>query len=371
MANISAFHPATPDLNDIISFDDFFGTAKRKFPFYFSDGYYQVQDEDCFFIYRIVRHSRSHTGLIAAAHVKDYLNGLIKKHENTLASKEEQMLKLFNERNGVIKPILLSYPNVLEIDALINRLTISMPPSFKIPFEDDEHIFWAIRQDALVQRFKELFDKHIDNSYICDGHHRAKTAEKLYHQHKSETGDTPYNYIMAAYFPASEIVIHNYNRTLTSLKGLNNEAFLDALSKYYDLNKVSMAFRPYRDKQMGMYLNNQWYQLDMKPEFIPDPLTTATAKRLDVHLFNQFVLKDILKIEDVRTEPEVKYVEGTKGPAALERKVDEEKAVVAFNLYPVAIEDLIDISDVGGTLPPKSTYIEPRMRNGFIAQLYS
>ncbi len=370
MANIVPFLPAIPDLLDIVSFDDFFGTAKRKFPIYYRDGYYHQESEPAIFLYRINRQNRSHTGIIACAHVEDYLNGHIKKHEHTLASKELKMRTLFEERNGVIKPILLTYPNVLEIDALINRLTTVTQPSFKIPYQDDEHLFWLIQNPKHIQLFQTLFAQQISDCYICDGHHRTTTAAKLYHEKQSDDPQNPYHYIMAAYFAASEIVIHEYNRVLLNLKGLSVSTFLEKLSQYYHLEQKSIAFRPIGRHHMGCYIDKQWYSLSLREAYRPNPATTAVSECLDVHLFNEYVLKDILGIEDVRMETDVRYLEGTKGPAALERKVDEGKAVAAFNLYPVAIEDLISISDVQGTLPPKSTFVEPRMRNGFIAQLY-
>jgi uncharacterized protein (DUF1015 family) len=371
MAKINAFRPAIPDLKDIVSFDDFFGTAKRKFPIYFSDGYYRQQQEPGIFIQRISRAGRSHTGIIACAHVQDYIDGHIKRHEHTLAAKEVLMEDLFKERNGVIKPILLTYPNVLEIDALINRITVALPYSFKIPFEDEEHTFWQITDSNQIEKFKSLFQKHIPASYICDGHHRAVTAERLYEAYGDRNNaENPYNYIMAAYFPASEIVINNFNRVLTSLKGVKEDDFLQRLSAIYHIEEEPIAFRPADKYQMGLYLDKNWYRLYLRENYIPDPSTTPVAECLDVHLFNKYVLQHILGIEDVRTEECVKYVEGVKGPAALERRVDGQKVVAAFNLYPVALEDMITISNIEGTMPPKSTYVEPRMRNGFIAQLY-
>ena len=371
MAKIAAFRPALPDLSDIVSYNDFFGTAKRKFPIYLNDGFYVQQEKPCIFVQRISRAGRSHTGLVACAHIQDYIDGKIKKHEHTLAAKEVQMTDLFKERNGVIKPVLLTYPNVLQIDALINRITVSIPHSFVIPFEDEIHTFWQITDSNQIETIKALFQKHVKATYICDGHHRTVTAEKLFEAYgDSNDPDNPYNYLMAGYFPASEIVINNFNRILTSLKGLSTEEFLSELGKVFHIEEEHIAFRPADLHQFGLYLDQKWYRLNLKKELSPDPENTPVEERLDVHLFNKFVLQQILGIKDVRTDDSVKYLEGVKGPAIMERRVDGEKVMAAFILYPLALEDMIEISDRNGTMPPKSTYIEPRMRNGFIAQLY-
>lgn len=373
MAKISPFRAALPDLSDIISFDDFFGSAKRKFPLYLSDGIYTQNKKKSFYIYRIKRPHRSHTGLLACTNVLDYINGKIKKHENTLAAKEAKMMRLFEERQALIKPILLTYPNVLEIDALINRITTSSSPSFYIPFQDEEHIFWQIDDPARIEALTETFEQKVEESYICDGHHRAKTSELLYKRYldsnELETDKAQFNFMLVAYFPASEIEIHNYNRVIADLSNITEEAFLEQLGTYYNIESTEKNYTPIAKYEMGMYLDKQWYKLQLKEHYWPTA-KTITKETLDVYFLNKFVLEGILEIEDVRTEPDIKYVEGPKGAFSLERKVREGKAKVGFNLYPVALEDLIKISDEQDTLPPKSTWIEPRMRNGFIAHLY-
>lgn len=373
MAKISPFRAALPDLSDIISFDDFFGSAKRKFPLYLSDGIYTQNKKKSFYIYRIKRPHRSHTGLLACTNVLDYINGKIKKHENTLAAKEAKMMRLFEERQALIKPILLTYPNVLEIDALINRITTSSSPSFYIPFQDEEHIFWQIDDPARIEALTNVFETKVEESYICDGHHRAKTSELLYKRYldsnELETDKAQFNFMLVAYFPASEIEIHNYNRVIADLSNITEEVFLQQLGIYYNIESTEKNYTPIAKYEMGMYLDKQWYKLQLKKSYWPTD-QTITKETLDVYFLNKFVLEGILEIEDVRTEPDIKYVEGPKGAFSLERKVREGKAKVGFNLYPVALEDLIKISDEQDTLPPKSTWIEPRMRNGFIAHLY-
>ncbi len=373
MATISPFRAALPDLTDIISFDDFFGSAKRKFPLYLSDGIYQQNTQPSLYVYRIKRAHRSHTGLLACADVKDYMEGTIKRHENTLAAKEAKMMRLFEERQALIKPILLTYPNVLEIDATINRITTSSSPSFSIPFQEEEHIFWQIDDDMRIELLQGLFEEHVAEAYICDGHHRAKTSESFYKRFADNQElshqKARFNHMLVAYFPASEIEIHNYNRVLADLGTLSDQEFLTQLETYYHITAVERYHNPLRQYEMGMLLDKQWYQLELRKEHFPIQ-GTPTNETLDVYFLNQWVLRGILGIEDIRTEPDIKYVEGPKGAFGLERRVREGRAKVGFNLYPVALEDLIKISDEEDTLPPKSTWIEPRMRNGFVAHLY-
>lgn len=373
MATISPFRAALPDLTDIISFDDFFGSAKRRFALYMSDGIYTRNDHESLYIYRIKRPHRSHTGLLACTDVLDYINGTIKRHENTLAAKEAKMLRLFEERQALIKPILLTYPNVLEIDALINRITTSSSPSFMIPFQDEEHLFWQIDDELRIQTLQEAFLHHVKETYICDGHHRAKTSDILYHRYL-EDGTLParraqFQHMLVAYFPASEIEIYNYNRVVASLGNLSEADFLKKLKTYYKVEQSDKYHNPIRRYEVGMFLGKDWFRLTLKKEYYPKA-DTPTSETLDVHFLNRYVLQDILGISDIRTEPDICYVEGPKGAFGLERRVREGRAQVGFNLYPVALEDLIKISDEQGTLPPKSTWIEPRMHNGFVAHLY-
>lgn len=283
------------------------------------------------------------------------------------------MMRLFEERQALIKPILLTYPNVLEIDALINRITTSSPPSFHIPFQDEEHIFWQIEDPLRIEALTSAFDQHVHESYICDGHHRAKTSELLYKRYLESneltTNKTQFNFMLVAYFPASEIEIHNYNRVIADLGNISQKNFLAQLETYYSIQPTEKNYTPIARYEMGMYLDKQWYKLRLKKSYWPQP-STPTKETLDVYFLNKYVLEGILGIEDVRTEPDIKYVEGPKGAFSLERRVREGKAKIGFNLYPVALEDLIRISNEQDTLPPKSTWIEPRMRNGFIAHLY-
>lgn len=374
MAKISPFQAALPDLNDILSSNDFFGSAKRKFPLYLSDGMYIQQKKEALYIYRINREHRSHTGILSCTNVLDYINGEIKKHENTLAAKEKKMMQLFEDRQSLIKPLLLTYPNVLEIDALVNRITTTMPSSFTIDYQEEEHIFWKIEEPIQIENILTLFDMHISKTYICDGHHRAKTSEILYKKYQKsgelETNKAAFKYMLVAYFPASEIEVHNYNRIIDNLPNITDADFLKKMEQYYEIFPCEKGYTPLTQYEIGMLLSGQWYQLKLRNDYIPSQQLNTT-EQLDVYLLNRYVLEGILKIKDIRNESNIRYLEGPKGILGLEEKVQEKKSRVAFNMYPVALEDLIKISDEEATLPPKSTWIEPRMQNGFVTYLYA
>jgi uncharacterized protein (DUF1015 family) len=373
MATISSLRALVPAVGSIPNPLDFFNSAKKKFPQYVKDGFYAQTGVEALYIYRIQRAHRSHTGLIACANVLDYVHGHIKKHENTISAKEDKMLGLFYERNAMIKPILLTYPNAMEIDALINRLTIALPPSFSIPFGDETHVFWEISDHQTQEQLVDLFQNYVPNTYICDGHHRAASSERLYlssvAQNPKHTGSEPYNFFLAAYFPISEVEVHNYNRYVQNI-GMSAEQFLQKLEPYFYVIPSLERFKPQRPHQIGMFLNRSWYRLDIKEQLLAQLKKASIKDRLDVQMLNTCVLEGVLGMKDVRTDENIQYVETPEGISGLEAKVLSSQKGAGFCMYPVALEDLLAIANADGTMPPKSTWIEPRMRNGFLVQTY-
>lgn len=371
MASISPFSALLPALNKISSPDEFFAQAKKKFVDYVKNGAYQQSETPSLFIYRIRRAHRSHTGIIACAHIEDYLEGKIKKHENTLAAKEDKMLSLFYDRNAMIKPILLTYPNAMEIDAFINRLTISIKPSFTIRYDGEKHKFWQITDEEQVHQLVTLFQNHVPASYICDGHHRAASSQRQYEAKKAmnpeHNGTESYNYMLSAYFPISEIEVHNYNRYVVSLP-FSEKEFKEKMEQYFSIEKADKPATPSKPHQVGMYLNKQWYKLDFLPEVVHEAKKASVKEQLDVEMLNHLVFEKILGVEDVRTSENILYSEGVLGTSNIEYLVDQCPKGVGFVMYPVALEDLLAIANINGTMPPKSTWIEPRMCNGFVAQ---
>lgn len=368
MAHISCFNSARPDLSDIISVDDFFETVKRNFPLYFSDGIYDERAENSLYIYRIVSKFKTHTGLVCCTHIQDYINNKIKKHENTLKLKEDKMLMLFNERRAQIKPILLTYPNVESIDALIASVCSNNQPDFFLEFTDETHFFWELKEQDNKDTLCRLFSENVHYSYLCDGHHRARTSELLYEENKGSAYENEFSWMLSAYFPASEITIHNFDRLITEID-IEESDFILQLSKYFEIKEVDDDFKPKKKFQIGLLLSDKTYKLQLKNEFVPAE-GCSTKQALDVFLLNEYVLKDILGIKDIRTALEIKYMEGPKGVASMRKKLKEGKAKVAFNLFPLSFEELVGVSDEGDFLPPKSTFIEPRMRNGFLVYLH-
>lgn len=373
MATISPFRALLPALGSLVAPYEFFTFAKKKFPQYLQNGLYNQSAQEALYIYRIHRQHRSHTGLIACAGVLDYIDGNIKKHENTISAKEDKMLRLFYERNAMIKPILLTYPNALEIDALINRLTIASQPDFTINFEGEEHMFWAVSNEQQLHQLVSLFQNHVPTTYICDGHHRAASSERHYYEQRNNnpqhTGKEPYNFMLTAYFPVSEIEVHNYNRYACNLP-FSPATFLEKIAPYFDIQAMPAAFSPAHRHQIAMYVKKQWYKLDFRAEVLPDPKKSSIKDRLDVELLNNYIFTEVLGIEDVRFEANIQYLEGVQGNLALEQSVNTAANGAGFVMYPVALEDLLAIANADGTMPPKSTWIEPRMRNGFVVQAY-
>lgn len=372
MAHITPFKAVVPQMEQIEKPESFFKQVKDDFQGLMKKGLFRQEEEEVFFLHRVQTKFRSYTGLLCCIHIEDYINGHIKKHENTISAKEDRTHGLFQQRGGLIKPVLLTYPNLMEIDSLTNRLTFSIKPMMEFAYDDEYHTFWRIDQPEYKDRYKELFAEKVENTYIADGHHRIHTAMNQYVQKRLEnpqaTGNEPWNWLMVGLFPTSEIEIHNYNRLLTHLGGLSKVDFLKKLEKSFIVEHSFRSVKPETPQHMGLYLRGDWYKLVVRPEFMEG--RNDLRERLDVTLFNEAVLRDTLGVEDVRRYEGISYQEGPKGTQGLIEAVDNRSAAAAFNLYPLPYEYMIDISNADGVLPPKSTWFFPRLRSGFVAQLF-
>ncbi len=324
-------------------------------------------DQECYYIYRQTLNGRSQTGLVARYHLQEYVNGNIKKHEHTRSEKESENVKHIITTGIQSNPVFLAYNPVPEIDTLINTLTAEVPDYH---FESDLHVFhsmWVIRDAQQIQTLTQLLNERVPYTYIADGHHRAASASLVAEMKRKEnpnhTGKEDYNYLHTCIFPANQLKIYDYNRIVKDLNQLSSEVFLKKILERFDVQLSDVSpFIPQHVHDIGMYFDNKWFRLKAKEgTYANDPISV-----LDVSILQENLLSPILGIVDPRTDKRIDFLEGTKGVAALEKKVSRGKSAVAFALYPVSMKQLFDVSDAGLIMPPKSTWFEPKLLSGLI-----
>lgn len=330
-----------------------------------------VQDsEPCYYIYELVMDGRSQTGLVCASSCDDYFDGVIKKHEFTRPEKELDRINHIKTTHAQTGIVFLAYNDQEDVQQIIEDWKKAHKPNYDFVSEDGiRHIFWVVDDYAKVARITNLFDTEVPATYIADGHHRAASAGKVCKEMReagmSITGDESFNYFITAIFPASQTKIMDYNRVVKDLNGLSNEQFLTALNENFTVEKLSAAYKPGKPHEFGMYLNKQWYKLTAKEgSFNNDPVGV-----LDVSILQDNVLSKILDIHDPRTDKRVDFIGGIRGMKALEQRVDSGEMAAAFSCYPVSIQQLFDIADSGNVMPPKSTWFEPKTRDGLVVYL--
>lgn len=358
------FRAIYPNLEKIASPDLFFANVKVEYPGMRKDGYFLDCEEESLYIYRIVDPKRNYTGIIACVSIEDYLQGMIKKHEDTLAAKEQQQTELLMARQAVVKPVLLTYPPVEAIQAFSQDLMASKKPFFEIHFDQDHqlHQFWNVSDPGQIMLLKALFDQYVSTTYIADGHHRTSIMANLYKDAKGKE----YDRLLCAFFPASELEILDYNRVVEGLEDISLTTFMAHLSQVADIEVLKRPARPREKHEMIMFLNQEWFRLRWRKRLMES--FQGDEVLLDVQLLNELILENILEIQDIRTDERVKYIEGRQGIRGVQDRVGKNMNRLGFFLYPVAMDDFMRIADEDKLLPPKSTYFEPRMRNGVLVQ---
>ncbi len=358
--HILPFNALLPHMDLIPSPGYFFATVREEFAEYYGNGFFDKHQHTGFYLYKITGPLRDFLGLIACVDVQDYLDGAIKKHEQTIAEQEQKQMQLAMKRKAGVKPVLLTYPEVPDITAWMHQHIRQHASLLEVNFEAESqvHQIWAVTDVIALQQLQALFLEKVPVSYIADGHHRiASTA--LMHQ-KIEDGH--YNQLVAAFFSSAELEILDFNRVLEMSDDISAARFMARLSAVCHIECLNQALRPEKKHEMVMYLQRDWYRLQWKEEVLSD------AADLDAALLNEKVLRDILGIYDVRNDTRVHYVEGPKGLNGLRNSVHKHKNAVAFGLFPIQMADLFKLADQGEMLPPKSTWFEPRMKNGMIVQ---
>jgi len=328
-----------------------------------------VQDaDDHYYIYAQTMNGKTQYGLVVGAYVDDYLNGVIKKHELTRRDKEEDRMKHVRVNNANIEPVFFAYPDNDVLDQLITRYAATEPEyDFIAPIDGFRHQFWIISDKHDMDTITEEFRK-MPSLYIADGHHRSAAAALVgaekQKQNPSHRGDEEYNYFMAVCFQASQLTILDYNRVVKDLNGMTSEQFLEALGKNFDVVlKGSDIYKPACLHEFSLYLDGQWYSLKAKEGTYDnsDPIGV-----LDVDISSRLILDELLNIKDLRSSQRIDFVGGLRGLGELKRRVDSGEMRMALALYPVSMQQIMDIADSGKIMPPKATWFEPKLRSGLV-----
>lgn len=326
-----------------------------------------VQDpKEMYYVYAQTMEGRTQYGLVVGASVEDYLTGKIKKHELTRKDKEEDRMIHVRIQDANIEPVFFAYPDNDEINNIVKQIVSSKPAEYDFVAEDGfGHHFWVIEDHATNDRITELFAQ-IPAFYVADGHHRTAAAalvgEEKRRNNPSHTGNEEYNYFLAVVFPESHLKIIDYNRVVKDLNGMAPEQFVERLSESFIVEKKGKEiYRPLSLHNFSMYLDGNWYSLTAKPGTYNDNDPIGV---LDVTVLSNLVFDKLLDITDLRTSKRIDFVGGIRGLAELSKRVDSGEMAAAFALYPVSMQQLIDIADTGNIMPPKTTWFEPKLRSG-------
>jgi uncharacterized protein (DUF1015 family) len=321
------------------------------------------ESKPCYYIYRLVMNNKSQTGLVCCSSVKDYEEGLIKKHELTRPDKEQDRILHIKTTGAQTGNVFLAFRQVDELQEIIEKWKEIKSPVYNFTADDAvQHTVWVISDEKIIDRITEIFRSKVPYTYIADGHHRAASAAKVKQQLLNNEAA---GYFLTTLFPAEELQIMDYNRVVSDLNGLSTLEFLDRINKNFSLEKLNEAHAPKELHNFGMYLEGKWYKLTaLDGTYSTDPIGI-----LDITILQNNLLEPILGIKDQRTDARIDFVGGIRGLRELEKKVDSGEMKVAFSLHPVTIEQLFDIADSGNIMPPKSTWFEPKLRDGLLTNL--
>ncbi|HEY8388980.1 MAG TPA: DUF1015 family protein [Parasegetibacter sp.] len=325
------------------------------------------ENKACYYIYQLVMNGRSQTGLVCGSSVDDYENDIIRKHEFTRPEKELDRINHIKYTGAQTGNVFLAYRNVAAIDAVINKWKEDKSPVYDFVADDEiRHTIWVVNDDATIQKITDLFASEVPYTYIADGHHRAASAAKV-RASLGENAPEGANYFLTTLFPANQLAILDYNRVVTDLNGLSVSDFLAKLGDKFEVSEAEGAVKPAELHEFGMYLDGQWYKLKANDgTYSTDPIGV-----LDVTILQENLLDPVLGIKDQRTDKRIDFVGGIRGLNELEKRVDSGEMALAISLYPVSIQQLFDIADSGNVMPPKSTWFEPKLRDGLLTHLIS
>lgn len=355
--------PAGTDEHDERVYD----RAVENFQAFRQNGWLVQDDADHYYIYTQTMDGRTQYGIVVAANVHDYVNGVIKKHELTRRDKEDDRMRHVRINNANIEPVFFAFPDNEILETIIRKVT-SAEAEYDFTAPDGfGHHFWVVDDPADIAAITEAFAA-MPSLYIADGHHRSAAAARVglekAQTDPNHTGDEEYNYFLAVAFPASHLRIIDYNRVVRDLNGLTPEQFLKALEKDFIVApKGAETYTPAGLHNFSLYLDGQWYSLTAREGRYDDADPIGV---LDVTISSDLILRDILGIHDLRSDKRIDFVGGIRGLGELKRRVDSGEMALALALYPVSMKQLMDIADTGNIMPPKTTWFEPKLRSGLV-----
>lgn len=362
---LSFLHVSKPEIDLPPSTDlyapEVYAKGKENFEGLIQAGALKQDPQPCFYLYRQIMGSHAQTGIVAVASCREYLQGIIKKHEFTRPDKENDRVRHIQTLDAQTGPVFLVYRSVPEINDLVARRT-ALPPHIDFTAADGvRHTGWVIVEQPDIEYLTSEFAK-LPALYIADGHHRCAAAARIYQQRKSD-GHTAC--FLSVLFPDDQVQILPYNRVLKDLNGLTPGQLLDKLDGVFVIHAKGDG-NPGRKHELGLYLEGHWHTLHFRPRFAD---TKDVVEQLDVTLLQKYVLEPILGIEDPRTSKRINFVGGIRGTAELQKLVNSGEYACAFSMYPTSIGDLMSVADSGGIMPPKSTWFEPKLRDAMFSHL--
>jgi len=369
----SLLHITRPEIDCPAEIDvhaqEVYDKAVENYSNFKANGWLVQEEKPKFYIYAQTMDGRTQYGIVGAASVDDYLNGIIKKHELTRPDKEEDRMIHVRINNANIEPVFFTYPAVAEIDQIVENIVKNQEATYDFVAEDGfGHHFWVINEDTVNQRLEQLFKEKVPFTYVADGHHRTAAAALVGAEKRKAnpkyTGAEEFNFFLAVHFPDKQLKIIDYNRVIKDLNGLSSEQFLEKLALDFNVvEKGTEIYKPNTLHEFSMYLDGKWFCLTAKKGTYDDNDPIGV---LDVTILSNQILGKYLDVKDLRTSKRIDFVGGIRGLGALKDRVDSGEMRVAFALYAVSMQQLIDIADSGNIMPPKTTWFEPKLRSGLV-----
>jgi len=346
--------------------------GKNYFDRMIREGVFTQDQNDSYYIYQLIMGEHRQTGLVACAHIDDYFNNVIKKHELTRPDKEQDRINHIKFTRMQAEPVFFAYPSYPQLDQLLSDITNRQAPIYDFVAEDNiQHRFWKVENQDDVHQITTLFGE-IPSTYVADGHHRtaasALVGKQLENENPHHQGNEEYNYFLAVHFPHDQLQIIDYNRVVTDLNGMTADAFLEAISNKFQVeNHGAEIVKPEKEHQFSLYLEGNWYILNALPDTYDanDPVGV-----LDVTILSKNILEPFLNIHDLRRDKRIDFVGGIRGLKELKKRVDSGEMKAAFALYPVSMTNLMNIADAGEIMPPKTTWFEPKLRSGLVVHQF-